>query len=184
MSARAWFAVLALALVPVACPPPAVPAPPRLWLLGPCAELVAQLQWLRFHAASRRGEEARAFELAEGALALDPRATEGWQTLAAHLVFDLASREREPDLLRRRAWFEAGLAVLERGAERAARPEELELLRGLVLFDKAGRDPELDPRGAPALYAASAAAFERAAALGEPRAAELLAQARAAAEAP
>ena len=176
-----WTGALALALVPFACPPPRAPAPARLWLLGPFAELVAELQWLRFHVASRRGEEARALELAEGALALDPRASEGWQTLAAHLVFDLASRAREPELARRRAWFEAGLAVLAQGAERAARPAELELLRGLVLFDKAERDPELDPLGAPALRAAAVAAFERAAALGEARAAELLPQVRAAA---
>ena len=171
-----WLAAAALALVPFACPPPRAPEHARLLLLEPFAELAAELQWLRFHSATLRGEEARALELAESALALDPRASDGWQTLAAHLAFDLASREREPDLARRRAWFEAGLAVLARGAARAARPAELELLRGLILTAKAEGDPELDPGGAPALRARATAAFERAAALGDARAAELVTQ--------
>lgn len=175
----AWAAVVALALASLAWPPPRASAPAPLLLLGPFAELCAEVQWLRFQAAQRRGEEARALELAESALALDPRASEGWQALAAHLVFDLASREREPDLARRRAAFQAGLAVLARGAERSARPQELELFRGLVLVAKAQHDPELDPRGAPALLRAAAEAFERAAELGDERAAELAAQVRA-----
>ncbi len=174
-----WAAVAALALVPLACPPPPASRPAPLLLLGPFAELWAQVQWLRFQAASRRGEEARALELAENALALDPRASEGWQTLAAHLVFDLAAREREPVLARRRACFQAGLAVLQRGAERSERPAELELFRGLVLVAKAESDPALDPGGAPALLLAAAEAFERAARLGHERAAELAPQLRA-----
>ncbi len=177
-----WLGALALALVAWLAPAPPPAGGPRLLVLGPFASLAAQLQWLRFHAASRRGEEARALELAESALALDPRASEGWETLAAHLVFDLASREREPELARRRAWFEAGLALLARGVERAAQPAELELFGGLVLFAKAAGDPELDPGGARALRAAAAAALERAAALGDPRAAALAAQVRASAE--
>lgn len=173
------FGALALALGAWFTAPPPAAEGPRLFLLGPFASLAAQLQWLRFHAASRRGEEARALGLAESALALDPRASAGWETLAAHLVFDLASREREPDLARRRAWFEAGLALLARGVEHTAQPAELELFRGLVLFAKAAGDPELDPGGAPALRAAAAAALERAAALGDAKAAALAAQVRA-----
>ena len=175
----AWIAVAALALLPVACPPPRASGPAPLLLLGPFAELWAQVQWLRFQSASRRGEEARALELAESALALDPRASEGWQTLAAHLAFDLAAREREPVLARRRACFLAGLAVLQRGAERSERPAELELFRGLVLAAKAESDPELDPGGAPVLLLRAAEAFERAARLGDERAAELAPQMRA-----
>ena len=175
----AWATLVALALSSLACPPPRTREPAPLLLLGPFAELCAQVQWLRFQAASRRGEEARALELAESALALDPRASEGWQALAAHLVFDLASREREPELARRRAAFLAGLAVLARGVEQSDRPQELELFRGLVLVAKAESDPELDPRGSPALLRAAAEAFERAAALGDRRAAELAPQVRA-----
>jgi hypothetical protein len=170
--------VAALALAPLACPPPRERAGTPLLVLGPFAELCAQVQWLRFQAAQRRGEEARALELAESALALDPRASEGWQALAAHLVFDLASREREPELARRRACLQAGLAVLTRGVETCERPHELELFRGLVLVAKAESDPELDPRGAPALLGAAAEAFERAAELGDERAAELALQVR------
>jgi hypothetical protein len=181
MRGLAWAAALALGLAPLLVPPPpAAPAP--LLVLGPFAELAAQVQWLRFQAASRRGEEARALELAESALALDPRATEGWQTLAAHLLFDRASREREPALARRRAWFHAGLAVLARGTERAERPEELELLRALALVAKAEGDPELDPLGASALLRAAAEAFERAGRLGDARAAGLAPQVRSEAE--
>jgi hypothetical protein len=181
-ASRLALAVLALAalLVAVRTAPAREPRAPRLVLLAPFAGLAAELQWLRFHAAVRAGEEARALELAESALTWEPSAPAGWQTLAAHLVFDRASREREPDLARRRAWLEAGLAELARGVERCARPGELELLCGITLASKAALDPELDPGGAPALRAAARAAFERAAALGEPRAAAFLAQARAA----
>jgi hypothetical protein len=177
--ALAWSAVAALALTSLACPPPRANAPVPLLLLGPFAELCSQVQWLRFQAASRRGEEARALEMAASALAFDPRASEGWQMLAAHLVFDLASREREPELSRRRAYFQAGLAVLARGTESCERPQELQLFRGLVLAAKAQNDPELDPLGAPALLRAAAEAFERAAELGDAHAAELAPQVRA-----
>lgn len=175
----AWLAGIALALVPLALPPAPRPEPTLLRLAGPFAALAAEVQWLRFHGASRRGEEARALELAESALTLDPRAAEGWKTLAAHLLFDLASREREPDLGRRRAAFEAGCSVARRGAERAQRPEELELFLGLVLADKAARDPELDRGGAAALLEGAAQAFERAARHGDAQAAALAAQLRA-----
>ena len=178
----AWAVVLALLLVPLAFPSPPGAEPAALRLMGPFAELAAQVQWLRFHGATRRGEEARAFELAESALTLDPLAPEGWKALAAHLLFDLASREREPDPARRRAAFEAGCQVARRGADRARRPEELELFLGLVLADKAARDPELDPGGATALLAAAARAFEDAARHGDAQATALAAQVRAESE--
>jgi hypothetical protein len=177
--ALGWAVLGALVLASLVSPPPRASAPAPFLLLGPFAGLCAEVQWLRFQAASRRGEEARALELAESALALDPRASEGWQALAAHLVFDLASREREPELARRRASFQAGLAVLARGSAESDRPAELELYRGLVLAGKAENDPELDPGGAPALLRAAVEAFERAARLGDPRGTELAAQLRA-----
>lgn len=167
--AVAWLSVLALALAALRAPP-GREGSGRSFLLAPFAELAAEVQWLRFQSASLRGEEARALELAEKALLLDPASTEGWQTLAAHLALDLASREREPELARRSAWFRAGLEVLRRGSERAEHPGELVLFRGIVLVGKAEGDPELDPGGAAALFTAAAAAFERAAELGVARA--------------
>lgn len=176
VSPRILSWALAAGLAGLALLLPRAPAtePTPLLFFGPFAELGAQVQWLRFRAASQRGEEARALELAESALALDPRAPEGWQHLAAHLAFDLASREHEPELGRRRAWFRAALSVLERGRARCAQPQELELFRAVLLLAKASGDPELDPGGAPALQDAARAALARSAALGQPEAADLL----------
>lgn len=173
-----WLVALLLALYALLAPRTRASAPVPLLLLGPGAELAAEIQWLRFHSASLHGEEARALELAESALTLAPRANEGWTALAAYLVYDLASREREPELARRRAYFQAGLAVLARGAEAAARPGELELFRALALVGKADGDPELSPEGARGLLREALAAVERAAALGDAQAAELVPQVR------
>jgi hypothetical protein len=163
---------------------PAPPDPLVLRLLGPLAELASEVQWLRFRAAVRAGEEARGLRLAESALTWNPRANAGWETVASHLVFDLASTAREPELARRRAWFEAGLALLARGRERVERPAALELARGLFLLGKAELDPELAPGGAAELQRRAYEAFEAAAALGEARAAALLPQLRAEVERP
>lgn len=172
----AWAGVLFLGLAPLAWSPPRATDPPLLRLIGPFAGLGAELQWLRFRGALRRGEDVRALELAASALTLAPVATEGWETLAAHLLYDRASREREPLLARRQALFRAGMSVLTRGVERASHPAELEFFRALVLSGKAESDPELLPGGAPALRAAAREAFARAAALGDPRAGALATQ--------
>jgi len=173
-----WTGVAGLAWLAGWLHPGHEPSATPLFLLGPVAPFAAQVQWLRFHAASLRGETPRALELAESALALDPRSSAGWERLAAHLLFDLASREREPALERRRAFFQAGLAVLARGAERAAEPGALEFYRALALIGKAEADPELSQGGAGELYAEALAALERAAARGDARAAELQPQVR------
>jgi len=166
-----WCLAGALLLVPILAPPEAGRRSP--WrLLGPFLELAAELQWVRFQQARLAGEEAHALELAEGALALDPRSSAGWVALAEHLALDLASAEREPDLARRRAWFQAGLEVLTRGGGEAEHPEELELARGLLYYGKASGDPELAPGGARELRDAAVRAFERAAELGAPTARE------------
>jgi hypothetical protein len=168
------FAGLAVALHPSH----ARPATPLL-LLGPVAPLAAEIQWLRFHAATQRGEMPRALGLAEGALALDPSSTAGWERLAAHLLFDRASRERTPDLAPRRAAFQAGVAVVAHGVECAQDPAALELFLGLALVSKAELDPELRPGGSRELLAEAAAALERASALGSERAAAIAPQVRA-----
>ena len=54
-----------------------------------------------------------------------------------------------------------------------------ELIEAHEGLGKAESDPELDPRGAAALLSAGAEALERAAALGDARAAELVPQVRA-----
>jgi len=175
-----WALALAFGVGALCFPGERRPARTPFLLLGPFAALVAEVQWLRFHAASLAGDETRALELAESALALAPADGAGWQTLGAHLVFDLASREREPDLARRRAYFQAGLAILSRGAEQGARAEELEFFRALVLLGKAESDPELHPEGAAGLLREALAACERAAARGHAQAVELVPQLRAA----
>jgi len=124
----------------------------------------------------------RALGFAESALELAPAASDGWKALAAHLAYDLGSREREPDPAVRRALLKAALSVLARGIERAADPGELELETGLILANKAELDPGLDPGGARALFTAAAAAFERALAHGADDAQALLDYAREGAE--
>jgi len=154
---------------------------PRVRLFGPFVELAAEVQWLRFRSAALAGRRARALELAEQALALDPGWTAGWQALGATLALDFASEAREPDLPTRRAWFDAGIEALERGAERARSPAELHVFRAVILFGKAEGDPGLDPGGAPALRRRALEAYEAAAALGDAHAAELGRHLRAAA---
>lgn len=170
---RALATLLAggLCLAPLLAPPS--PTERRDGLLGPFAALAAELEWVRFQQALERGEEARALALAEHALALAPHSTAGWQMLAAHLGYGRAAPNAEPDLARRRAWFEAALALLERGRARAAHPEELELFRALYLVSRAEQDPELVAGGAPELLARARAALLEAARLGSAQAAEL-----------
>jgi hypothetical protein len=175
----AWALVGLLVVIAVVRPPERRAGRTPLFLFAPFAELAAEVQWVRFQGASLRGETARALELAESALALDPTASAGWERLAAHLAYDLASREREPDLARRRAWFEAGLEVLARGAVEAEPPGELLVFRALLLAGKAATDPALAAGGERELMRAAAAALEEAAAQGDPRAAALAAEVRA-----
>jgi hypothetical protein len=102
-------------------------------LLGPIASLAAGVEWVRSDLAWRAGLEEEAHGLAERALALDPRSEAGWIAFGLHLAQDCASASREPDPSRRRAWIEEGLAVLRRGEESVAHPEELEFVQGLIL---------------------------------------------------
>jgi len=165
-----WSAVVLLAAAAVALAPRADRSregrSPAARLLGPFADLASDVQWIRFRRALIRGDEARALRLAESALALDPRATDGWELLAWHLGFFLASPDREPDLARRRAWFDAALDVAREGARRAEHPAEMHLLRGLLFQTKAQLDPAIAPGGARALWRQAAEAFAEANAAG------------------
>jgi hypothetical protein len=174
-----WLTVLALAWVASVLHPPQRHGRTGLVLLGPVAPLLAEVQWLRFQAASLRGHDARALELAEGALALAPERAEGWERLAAHLLFDRASRERQEELADRRTLFQAGMAVLARGIEESRARADLEFFRALAFISKATTDPELDVRGPSGLYGEAVEALERAAAEGDLRAEELLPHVRA-----
>jgi hypothetical protein len=147
-------------------------------LLGPIAELAAEIQWVRYEGALTRGEEARALALAESALALAPHVGAGWQRLAAHQGYDLASPALEPDLARRREWLAAAESTLERGAALVEQPAELVLFHALLLHSKAGLDPELAAGGADELYACSATALQRAVELGSHAARAMLASPR------
>jgi len=147
---------------------------PLLEWLGPFAELGSNLQWIRFQRARLAGDQERAFLHAENALALRPTATEGWQLLAAHLGYFLASPAREPDPDTRLAWFRAGLEVTRRGETVAEHPEALMLMRGILLLNKAELDPEIWPGGAAGLLAEAEAAFRAARDAGEPDAEDFL----------
>lgn len=172
--ARPLLWLLAAALLALPCALAPAPHARPLGLLAPIAELAAEIQWVRFEGALTRGEEARALALAESALALAPRVGAGWQRLAAHQGYELASRLVEPDVERRRVWLAAAEATLARGREAAARPAELVLFQALLLHSKADLDPELAPGGAEELRARARVALERAAGLGSHEARELL----------
>jgi hypothetical protein len=102
-------------------------------LLGPVAGLAASAEWVRFDWYVREGRLERAYASAERALALEPRATQGWTHLASHLAFGRASLESEPKSLSRLRWIRAGLDLLKQGEQQAAVPADLAYLRGLIL---------------------------------------------------
>lgn len=139
----------------------------RPWL-GPLAELASSVQWIRFQRAVLRGEEARALALAQSALELAPRSTDGWKCLASHLGLFLASPTRESDLERRRALFRAALETIREGVERAAEPGELHLFFGLLLLNKAELDPSVSPAGEDGLLREAESAFREARRAGHP----------------
>lgn len=157
--ALGWVALAGLVTAALAFPAPPRPAAPLLRrLLGPAASLVAEVQWVRAHRALREGRLELALARAEGALALDPGATGGWQLAASWLAQDRAARE--PDPARRLAWIRAGLQLAERGQATAREPGELAFLRGLILALRAGPDAELPWPGGPGQpWREAAAAF-------------------------
>ena len=157
-------------------------------LLGPLGSLAASVEWVRFDQNLARGEYERAYLAAERALALDPASTDGWLMLGQHLIFDRGSLLLEPDPARRVEAIQAGLAVLDEGAERCRSGAVLRLIRGqtlaLFLADLASQGPEVLPwpGGEGAALAEGLEDLERAAQLGHPRAHERSHDARAAAQ--
>jgi len=115
-------------------------------LMGPVAGLAASAEWVRFDWYIREGRHERAYAAADRALALEPRATQGWTHLASHLAFGRASLESEPKSLSRLRWIRAGLDILKKGEQQAAVPADLAYLRGLILTWVA----DLETLGSPA----------------------------------
>ncbi|MDZ4772812.1 MAG: hypothetical protein SGI72_06710 [Planctomycetota bacterium] len=154
-------------------------------LLGPIAGLAAAAEWVRADAAWAHGRIDLYDARAEFALALAPRDPNGWAYYAHHLVYDRASPRRARLLEEREVWVRAGLAVLERGESVCREPGRLAFRRAIVFLslaqvDDAERPLPVTRREA---WTSAAEAFERAAKLGEPLAAEAAAGARAEAEA-
>jgi len=169
------YGVLVRAFAHVTLPTPG----PLHDLLGPATELLADVQWIRFTRARLRGEHDRALAFAESALELDPSSTDGWEYLATHLATFHASSEREPELARRDAWFQAGLEVTRRGAKQASDPGRLALTRALLCLNRAQVDPALDPERRDLLLAEARSAAEEARELGAFGADEILGYAEA-----
>src|SRR5690606_28743068 len=57
-------------------------------LLGPFAPIAAALEWGRFDAAVRAGDDVRAWRHADRALLLAPEDPDGWTFLAHHAVYE------------------------------------------------------------------------------------------------
>lgn len=143
-------------------------------LLGPFAPLAAAIEWGRFDAAARVGDDGRAWKHADRALMLAPEESDGWTFLAHHAVYDRGSPRRTADPAERRRWVEIGLAVLARGEREARDPGPVAFKVGVVYISLANQ-AEVEralPIDRKAAWSRAADAFERAAAAGEPVAAE------------
>lgn len=97
-------------------------------LAGPLGSVAASTQWMRFTLATRSGDGERALGIGRSALGMDPLAPDGWQLLAHHLVFERGSDAESAGRRGRRAWIEAGLDLLEQGANASREP-------GVLLYD-------------------------------------------------
>ena len=143
-------------------------------LLGPLAPVLAAIEWGRFDAAAEAGDEAAAWRHADRALLLAPDAAAGWTTLAHHAVYGLGNPRRTPDAAGRRRAVELGLAILARGESAARDPGRVAFKTGVVYLSLAHQDDgdRALPLGRREAWTRAAEAFERAAAAGEPVAAE------------
>lgn len=99
---------------------------------SPLASVASSIEWIRFSAALKAGDEPRAYAIARGAIAVDPSAPEGWKQLAAHFLFERSSRAETSGWEERRAMITAGLGILAEGEPIVTRPQELAYEIGLV----------------------------------------------------
>ncbi len=149
-------------------------------LLGPIATLGAAAQWVRADAAWAAGRIDLYDARAEFALRLAPSDPNGYVYYAHHLIYDRASPRLELDPAAREHWVREGLAILERGERSCRSPGRLAFQRAIVFLALAQMDDGLRPfriTSAQA-WASAAEAFDRAALLGEPLAAEAASAAR------
>ena len=148
------------------------PTEQRRRALAPIAAFAATIQWARADAAFDEGRLDIGLARAERALEWNPSAAEGWSWLASVLVHRFGAPEFESTAEARRTWVEAGLAILARGEGLAAEPQELAFHAGLVMaFVASLPDEVLEwPGGARTAWTEAAEHFERAKALGHPRA--------------
>ena len=153
-----------------------LPAPTaqRSGPLAPIASFVATVHWARADAAFDEGRLDVGLARAERALALDPAPSEGWSWLAGVLVHRFGAPEFEGNPVGRRAWVEAGLAVLARGESESREPEELAFHAGLIMAFVGSLPGDILewPGGARSAWLEAASHFERAERLGHPRAEE------------
>jgi len=164
-------ALCVLGLGPWRTPPAAVGSESLAYrLLGPIASLAASAQWVRYDLALRAGEYELAYARAETALALDRGASEGWATLASHLIFNRGSLNAAGTPEKRRRWIRSGLDLIDQGEALVRDPEALAFLRGTIYAHLALQpEEELDwPGGRQAALVQAAEAFEHAAELGYP----------------
>lgn len=143
-------------------------------LLGPFAPIAAALEWGRFDAAVRAGDDVRAWRHADRALLLAPEDPDGWTFLAHHAVYERGSPRRTEDPAERRRWVEIGLAILARGEREARNPGPVAFKAGVVHVSLANQEDgeRALPISRREAWSRAAEAFERAAAAGEPVAAE------------
>ncbi|HKC26091.1 MAG TPA: hypothetical protein VKF32_15200 [Thermoanaerobaculia bacterium] len=143
-------------------------------LLGPIASLASSAQWVRVDLALRRGDEARAYAMAETALGIDPSEAGGWIFLAHHLFYERGSLLRAPDAAERALWIHAGLDTLDRGVRVSRDPGAILFERGvdLAFLGCLADEDRAWPASREEAWRLAADAFDRAAAHGHLRAAE------------
>lgn len=148
-------------------------------LLAPLAPILARVRWVRLEQAMRAGRTELVLTRAEALLDLEARSADAHVFVSMYFAFTLASPERELDPAQRARWLRVGLEYARRGEATVADPALLVQWQGELLARAAQNDPQLEWEGGErALWSAALAHFERAAALGAPRAAERADEAR------
>lgn len=145
--------------------------------LGPLASVAASAEWLRFRVALQAGDTARAYDVAESALRLDPLSERGYLDYAQHFIFVRGSFLENETPNARRRWIQTGLDILARGETLSRHPEELAFTAGLIRcsFLAGIADEDLGwPGGPAALLEEGRRDLVRAAAGGRPGVEEIL----------
>ncbi len=99
---------------------------------SPLASVASSIEWIRFSAALKAGDEPRAYAIARGAIEMDTASPAGWKQLAGHFLFERSSVDETDGPEERRAMILAGLGILAEGEPVVSRPQELSYEIGLV----------------------------------------------------